>query len=470
MERDPLTMTRDAPLGRAVEAMRDRRATCLLATEADGRLCGILTEQDVVRRAAFRLPADTPLAAAMTLPVRGVEPTDYLYRAVGRMRRFGHRHMPVIDSAGRPIGLLSLDRALGAASERMMVQVDRLTQDSSAEGLAAAKQAQADFAWELLESGTEPVAILAVMSEINRDLHRRALALAMQAMRDDGRGAAPVSCTLLIMGSGGRRESFLRPDQDNGFILADYDDAAHGEIDGWFSELAGRFTIILDRIGFPLCKGNVMATNPLWRKTLPQWQQQVALWAVRRSPAAILNADIFLDFDGADGPPGPAAILRDTVLRQIGGNAAFLGAMAAEEARITVALGWFGRIAVERSGSAQGRADLKLHGLIPLVAAVRKYALREGVAALGTLDRIAALQDKGTFGGDEADRLADAFRLLAGLLLRQQLTDHRAGREAGNFVDPQSLPQRQREHLVEALRSIDLVSRRARADFTGQAL
>ena len=29
------------------------------------------------------------------------------------------------------------------------------------------------------------------------------------------------------MGSGGRGESYLFPDQDNGFILADYPDAEH---------------------------------------------------------------------------------------------------------------------------------------------------------------------------------------------------------------------------------------------------
>jgi hypothetical protein len=57
------------------------------------------------------------------------------------------------------------------------------------------------------------------------------------------------------MGSGGRGESLLFPDQDHGFVLADYPDEQHGEIDPWFIELAERFTATLDRLHFPLCDG-----------------------------------------------------------------------------------------------------------------------------------------------------------------------------------------------------------------------
>ena len=45
-------------------------------------------------------------------------------------------------------------------------------------------------------------------------------------------------------------ENFLYPDQDNGFILADYPDADHNRIDAFFIALAARFTHDLDR-GLP---------------------------------------------------------------------------------------------------------------------------------------------------------------------------------------------------------------------------
>jgi len=446
----------------AVSAMRAARASTVLAVDAGGRIAGIFTEQDVARRAAYVLPPDCPLSMAMTSPVLTIAVDDYLYRAVARMHQLGLRHMPVVDANGHPVGMLGLAAALASASGRLLTQMERLTGDSSDSGLAGAKSAQADFAWELHEDAVPATTILGVISEINADLHRRVLVRCLA----ESPGPPPVDFSLLVMGSGGRRESFLRPDQDNGFILADYPDDEHGRVDPWFVDLAVRMTTLLDRIGFPLCQGNVMATNPLWRKSISQWVGQMELWGARRSPVALLYADIFLDFKSIWGDAAPAQRLRAAASRHLGRGTPFLAAMAAEGQRLGVALGWFGRVPTD----GDGRVDLKLRGSMPLVASVRLYALRAGIDATGTLDRIHALAEEGTFGRDEADRLGDAFGQLSALLLRQQLLDHRAGRTPANHVELAMLTARERGHLVASLRAIDLLSRRARADFTGQVL
>jgi signal-transduction protein with cAMP-binding, CBS, and nucleotidyltransferase domain len=98
------------------------------------------------------------------------------------------------------------------------------------------------------------------------------------------------------MGSAGRGESLLHPDQDNGFILADHGDDERESIDRFFVELAARFTSRLAQAGFSLCAGNVMATNPLWRKALAQWQSQVTGWVHSRGNQEIMFTDIFFDF------------------------------------------------------------------------------------------------------------------------------------------------------------------------------
>ena len=122
-----------------------------------------------------------------------------------------------------------------------------------------------------------PIAELqALLTEINFELHRRALVLAINGLAADGWGEPPVPFALIVMGSAGRGECLLAPDQDNGFILADYDDEAHARIDAYFVPLAERFTHLLDDIGFPLCLGNVMATNPVWRKRISEWRKQIA--------------------------------------------------------------------------------------------------------------------------------------------------------------------------------------------------
>jgi signal-transduction protein with cAMP-binding, CBS, and nucleotidyltransferase domain len=455
-------------VGEVVAGLASLKASSALVVDSTGALVGIFTEQDVTRRAAFQVAPETPVDVVMTRPVVTVTADDFLYRAVGRMRRLGLRHMPVVDDANRPVGVLDLHEAMAAATAAMMAQIDRLTQESSIEGLARTKQAQAELASQLLDDNLPAPEIQALITDINQDIHRRVLEAALAEMEQEGWGAAPVPFTLLIMGSGGRGENFLYPDQDNGFILADYPDDEHNRIDAFFVALAERFTKKLDSVGFPYCKGNVMASNPLWRKTETQWCRQFQYWAERRSPVAILFADIFLDFRAIWGPTAPSDRLRQVVVETLKAYPVLLSLMCKDETSRSVALGFFGRIRRNAAGDHPGRVDLKMGGTLPLVASARLWALKFAVAETGTLARLGALVEKGGVDRNEYDELAAAFGHVTFLLLRQQLADFHAGRKVGNLVDPDTLSRRERDLLVRSLRAIESLRKRVRADLTGE--
>ena len=123
-------------------------------------------------------------------------------------------------------------------------------------------------------------------------------------MAAEGWGEPPAAAATIVMGSGGRGENFLFPDQDNGFIVADYPDDEHGRFDAFFLELAERMCRDLNEIGIPYCNGYCMAVNPLWRKTLPQWIAQIGTWARKGSLVAVRLADIFFDFQPVWGEVG----------------------------------------------------------------------------------------------------------------------------------------------------------------------
>lgn len=468
MRPPPVTCQQGTALLDVVAELAAQNASSALILDPAGRIAGILTEQDVARRVAFRLDPATPVDAVMTRPVVTVAADDFLYRAVARMRRLGLRHMPVVDAAGRPIGMLDLHEALAAASTTMVAQIERLTQEVTLEGLARTKQAQAELASELLADNLPAPDIQALITDINQDIHRRVLEAVLATMAGEGWGAPPVPFTLLIMGSGGRGENFLQPDQDNGFILADYPDADHNRVDAFFRALAERFTLDLDKVGFPLCKGNVMASNPLWRKTETQWRDQFEYWAERRSPVAVLFADIFLDFRAIAGPVGPAETLRTSVMETLKRHPVLLAMMCRDETSRSVALGFFGGIRRDASGDHPGRVDLKMRGTMPLVASARLWALKYGIAETGTLPRLAALAARGIIDRNDNDELTAAFTHVTFLLLRQQLDDFHAGRKVGNFVDPDALSRRERTLLKQALRAIDELRKRVRADITGE--
>jgi signal-transduction protein with cAMP-binding, CBS, and nucleotidyltransferase domain len=454
----PPALPPEAPLAEAVAALASARASCVLATDAAGRAVGILTEQDIARRVAFRLPPEAPLSAAMTAPVIGIGAEEGLWRAVALLRAHRLRHLPLLDGAGRCVGMLHRAEALEAASGRMIAHLDALAGED-----AAVKQAQAGLATALLEEGLSATDVVALVSGINADLHRRILERAIAAEAE----APPVPFTLLLMGSLGRGESLLRPDQDNGFILDDYQDAEHDRVDAWFRRVSARFCAALDAAGFPLCKGGVMAQNPLWRKTRTQWRDQIRIWSQRRARAALLFADIFLDFRSGWGDPEPAAALREEALRLLAAQPAWASMLAAQAAQLGVGLTFWGGFADDEPGPGT-RTDLKLHGLMPLVAAARLAALQAGIGAPGTPDRLAGLAARGTLPAAEAERLRAAFAVLLDAVLRQQLADHAAGLVPASLVDTAAMAPARRAALKDALKAVRGFAKSTTASLTGQ--
>jgi CBS domain-containing protein len=452
--------------GEAVERMTGTSAGCILVAGTDGRPIGILTERDVARRVAFRIGPGAPVADVMSQPLHCAGPGDYLYSAIGLMRRLGLRHMPVVATNGSAVGMLHLRDALADATAGIVAQIDRLTHDESEAGLASVRDAEVDVAAAMIADGTAAADIQSLLTHINNDVHRRVIARVLNAMADEGRGTPPVGFSVIVMGSGGRGENYLHPDQDNGFILDDYPDEAHTRIDGYFVELAERVTAMLDTVGFPFCSGNVMATNPLWRKTLSQWRSQTRLWARRRSTAAVRLADILFDFQPVYGSTQHAAALRRHVTALMRGNTAFLQELDLDHSAYGIALGLFGGLRTDRTGEV----DIKRGGLLPLVNAVRILALREGVPVTSTLARIAALREIGTLGRDEADDISAAFRHMSDLVLRRQVERHLARQPVGYGLPPRWISRRERRLLVDALRAVARMRDRVHGELTGDVL
>ena len=456
-----------SPVSEAVEAMRARAVSSVVIIDPQGFVVGIITEQDIVRRVAFLVAPDTPLEQVMTAPVMTIKAADYLFRAIARMRRYGLKHMPVVDEDGRPLGMIDLNDAMAVTNEKMMEQIDKLTHRGSIEGLKEVKQAQVDLARDLLDDNLPASEVQAMLTHINNLIYQRVIEACLADMEAEGLGAPPVKFAAIVFGSGGRGENYLFPDQDNGFIISDYPDGEHARIDGFFMDLADRMTQELDGVGLPLCKGYCMAINPLWRKTASQWVKQIDLWGRKHNFVAIRLSDIFFDFQAVYGDQGLAIDLRNNVVRMIAKNHFYLSSMFHEIADHNVALGFFGGfITDDERQEYKGQINLKHTGTLPMVEAVRLLALREGLAETATLSRIEALHLKGVVDENERAVLFSAFELLTGILLHQQINDFKEGRPVNYHVDPESLSKRQQKRLTEALKSIDELRKRVKSEFT----
>ncbi|WP_182897019.1 CBS domain-containing protein [Microbispora sp. H10830] len=108
MTRDPVTLPEEAPVVKAAKLMRDRGIGDVLVI-GDGRLCGLVTDRDIVVRAVAegRDLATTPLATLCTCDVVTVGPDQDVAEAARLMREKDVHQLPVVVD-GRPVGIVAL--------------------------------------------------------------------------------------------------------------------------------------------------------------------------------------------------------------------------------------------------------------------------------------------------------------------------------------------------------------------------
>ena len=104
----PTTLPASASVLEAANAMRDANIGDIVVTD-DGKICGIITDRDVVVRAIAerRDPAKTKLADICSQDLTTVSPTDSLDHAVQLMRQKAIRRLPVVEN-GRVVGIVSI--------------------------------------------------------------------------------------------------------------------------------------------------------------------------------------------------------------------------------------------------------------------------------------------------------------------------------------------------------------------------
>lgn len=108
--RPPVTIPVDAKLGLALDRMVEQGVGALLVVDAAGKLVGILSERDYLRK-VVGIQADyarQPLRDFMTADPETVGPEDLLALALQKMDVGGYRHLPVVEEDGTPVGIVSV--------------------------------------------------------------------------------------------------------------------------------------------------------------------------------------------------------------------------------------------------------------------------------------------------------------------------------------------------------------------------
>jgi CBS domain-containing protein len=125
----PLCIKPEESVAQAVAVMRKEKVGCLLVCDNDG-LVGIFTERDLTRRVlAENISLDRPIVQFMTAKPVLVQAKQTVSAAVKLMEAGGYRHLPVVNEAGRPVGVLSVKRIVHYLVEHFPSTVYNLPPD-----------------------------------------------------------------------------------------------------------------------------------------------------------------------------------------------------------------------------------------------------------------------------------------------------------------------------------------------------
>ena len=291
-----------------------------------------------------------------------------------------------------------------------------------------------------LADGIDAVDVSGAIADANDSLTRRLLSLAETSL-------GPPACRYrwLALGSHGRREQVLSSDQDHAIA---YERPAPGEETAardYFTRMARLVVPGLTRAGIPLCAGGYMATS--WCRPLDEFEQLFRGWIGEPQPAALLQAEVFLDVRGCHGDLSTDVLER--ILLAGGSRGPFRVQMAREAVRFRPPFGWFGRLRAPGS-----TVDLKLGATTAIVLLARLYALTAGSTEHSTVPRLQAASAAGTLSPIIAGSLIDAYHFLTDLRLRHQMEQVGEGLPADNRISLDWLTSEQRLLLRTALRVV----------------
>ena len=129
MHRNPLTITRDAPLVKAIELLVEFKLTGLTVLDEADTPCGKITELDCIRAVLNAVyndgnPDNVSVSQAMTHEIHGCSPEESIVEVAQRMIVTHQRRNAVIKD-GKLVGQVSSSNILWALMEHSRDHINR---------------------------------------------------------------------------------------------------------------------------------------------------------------------------------------------------------------------------------------------------------------------------------------------------------------------------------------------------------
>ncbi len=445
----------------AAVIMSENHIGSLLLRDNDEKIVGIVTDKDIRKKVvAVGLDYDTRVERIMSSPVRTISNQAICFDALLIMMKNQVHHL-AIEKRGEIIRMITTHDIMVAQGTSPLYLFREIVAQKKISGLYPLSHKIQRVVHSMVEEGAKANNITRMIAILNDHILERLLTLLIEETGDP-----PLPFCWLLMGSEGRSEQTFKTDQDNAIIYADSQDPAlMNEAEEYFQELSQKAIEHLVQCGYPLCPGEVMASNMKWRQPLSVWKDYFRSWCMTPEPKSVLHSTIFFDFRCGFGSSEIADELRAQLLDPKKRIDLFFIHLAQNCLSSRPPLTFFKNFMVEKDGEHKNTLDLKRKGLVFFVDFARLLALKYNIPATNTLDRLARLHENQYLSTELYTETTEAYEFLMHLRLVHQLNMIEEGKEPDNYIDPRDLSDLERKTTKEAFAVISRLQEYIRQDF-----
>lgn len=449
----PVLVPAGCALGDALSRLHETGVDALVVLRAD-RAAGILALSDLPGRVLLpRVSLDVSVDDVMTRDVPVLDADIDADAAAAEMARQRVSHVLVRERSGALLGVVSR-KDLPARPPPLR----RIAQAPDAGALERVARAVREHGMSMLRGGASAEVLMRHMAALNDALAVRAIELVL-ASHEDAPAFDGVRWCWLAFGSEGRMEQTFSTDQDNGLVFQPPDGVAADALRPALLRVAEAINRLLERLGFPLCDGGIMAGRPRCCLSLDEWRSGFSNWIATPQPEALLAASIFFDVRALHGDAGLVDELRSHISRRAQDAPLFLRLMATNALAVRPPLDMMRRFRVDGVPGAPRSLDLKAGARI-FIDCARALALRDGAPASSTRERLRGL------AGEGMGSVLKAFHFIQQLrLARQADAPAPPSRAVANRIDPATLDDLDRVMLRQAFMQARHLQNRVRLDW-----
>lgn len=446
IRREPVTCTLTATLRDALQCMNEQQVGSIIAVDDSHQVQGIFTLQDLLSRVALaQADLDAPFSSYMTSDPVSLPPTAPAAEAALIMAKYGFRHIIVADpETGKLHGMVS-EKDLFSLQRISLRQINlHLQAAQSIDDVAACCQDIRKLGDNMMAQGIAVEQITRIISTLN-DVTLCQLSRLIRAQHPQ---VAQLDYCWLALGSEGRMEQTLYTDQDNGIIFHADSEQEREEKRQILLAFAQDVNQALATCGFPLCPGNIMASNPQWCLSTDEWRNRFLSWISNPNPSGIMHSAIFFDFRSLDGDSQLAVDLRRWLNQTLRQHPVFLRFLTQNALSRRPPLGIFRDFVTSHDDTL----DLKTQAAVLFVDAARILALQTGSEQTNTVLRLKEAGPKAGLRPEQINAYAESFLYIQ--LLRMQLHHASAAKDTPytNQINPATLNALDKRILREAFR------------------